>query len=150
MRETNEVRMQRANRLCSVMQKVKEKCDNGDFYGKGETIKHYLYNNRFTNTCYLTALKELGLTYRDENNIPRWKKNVPVTKRLALTIMEKTTEISNRHNNRKPKKQVITQTQQLKQRGGKRPNAGRKTKQQEIKNYLPQVGLIRKFLRWLY
>jgi hypothetical protein len=155
MRETNEQRMQRANRLFSVLQKIKEKCDNGDFYGKGKTITQYLCDNRFSNTTYLTALRGLGIIYRDDNNVQRWKNNIPVTKKLTITIMEKSTQITKAQEHRRlkkviVKKQVIPQKPQPKQRGGAKPNSVRKIKQHEIKNYLPKVGLIRRFLRWLY
>jgi len=146
MKPTRKVnRESRINLLQKVLPEVKRKCDNGDFRRKhGESVQKYLDDNGIRDTSCLTAILKLGIIYKDNFSLMRWKQNIPITRILCVKILDKAYEVKLGYvNNRALKEKGATSIL-------KKPNSKIKIIQQEIKNDLPKVGIIRRFLRWLY
>ena len=158
MRLTAEQKKQKATRLYEVLVDLKEKCDNGNFRRNNETIRAFLHNNGFTNSKYSTAMFGLNILYRDDFYITRWKENIPVTKKLATTIINKTSEMDAKYTklrklkgyyNVKPKVKAPIFDKRIVNGGNSTKLKGIDRRKKEFKD-IPKVGLIRRFLRWLY
>lgn len=160
MKLTTEQKRKKALRLYEVLLTVKEKCDNGDFIRNKESVRDFLYNQNFKNSNYLTALNRLNILYTDDFLFVRWKENIPVSEKLSLTVLNKASEIYKEYVNKRKKRTEIQQVKPKKitlpivdknkiekfSKGSKRVGAGRKPLQKNLQ----KVGLIRRFLRWIY
>jgi len=157
MKLTAEQKKQRALNLYEVLLTVKEKCDNGDFNNRKYSVRIFLNNNGFKGGIYATAINNLNITYYDEFYIQRWKENIPVSHKLVTTIFKEVFRLRDSYEKNSAKmKQVnpekitlpiVDKTKIEKfSKGGKRVGAGRKP----LNKNLQKVGLIRRFIRWVY
>ena len=150
MRLTAEQKKQKATRLHEVLVDLKNKCDNGDFRHNNENVRDFFYKNGFTNSGYLTSMNKLNILYRDDFSCNRWKENIPVSLKLAHTIMNKSSELYSKTRKKNQQMRMIenkTTTKMKKQK----PTTTKVNNTQTILSYnIPKVGLIRRFLRWLY
>jgi hypothetical protein len=157
MKLTAEQKKQRALNLYEVLLTVKEKCDNGDFNNRKNSVRIFLNNNGFKGGIYATAINNLNITYYDEFYIQRWKENIPVSHKLVSTIFKEVFRLRDAYQNNsakikqvKPVKLALPIVDKTKiekfSKGSKRVGAGRKPLQKNLQ----KVGLIRRFLRWIY
>jgi len=144
MKETTEQKKERVDRLYLVLITLKEKCDNGDFKKGVESISSFVFKKGFKATAYIRAINSLNIIYKDEFFYSRWNEKIPVTKKLALTIVNKCSETQRLHDAsyRAKKQNIITQKTHISKNS-------KNSKNSNISN-LPKVGLIRRFLRWIY
>lgn len=145
MRLTVEQKKEKTTRLYNVLLSIKEKCDNGDFRNNNENINSFFYENGFKNTAYLTAMNNLKILYKDDFMCNRWKENIPVTVRLTNTIIKKASELNS------TQRRTNSKTHQGNIHENKKTTTKKVNNTQTILSYnIPKVGLIRRFLRWLY
>jgi hypothetical protein len=145
MKETTYNRKQRTTRLMNVLVVLKEKCDSGDFAKKGENLKSFLYDNSFKSGVYSMALNRLGIVYKDGGNVWRWNDKLPVTFKLASRIIDETTEIYKAQQASRLKTTPTTPT--IKATKGKIQTV--RVAPRVIKHE-PELGLIRRFFKWIY
>jgi len=136
-----------------LLQELKDNCDNGQFIPKsGNSLTNFFVSHHIA-PYYGTVMVQLGVLYKDENKVYRWKSNIPVSKNLCVTIFN-ACGMRRGYNTSAPRLKVNPNIKQVIDK--RKNNGGKSTKTNGVdmrkKEYrdIPKVGLIRTFLRWIY
>ena len=126
-----------------VLNKVKEEITKNDYH----TI-HPLIESYKVTRYWVMFLKEKNVTYYQDGFV-KWNEKIPVSIKLIHEFRKFQTEINKANTIRRNQKQTPQEMKSIQIPPA--PNRRRRTPSVVVEQTpQPQVGLIRRFLRWLY
>jgi hypothetical protein len=147
------VRTQTVKKYFNALTVLKHQFDEGSLNSIREFEKEFRISNRTYRT--LVELNIISKNGSGHETYYSWNDKIPVTMLLAKKVLTKNNEINSYYKDRNKSKKIEASQTLVKKKGGARIGAGRpkaivsKLVKKEVTN-TKQVGLIRKFLRWIY
>ena len=146
------------NKYLKVFNEIKNRCDNEIEFSLNGVTREYRASNSL---C--TFLTKNNIIYKNEYNNYSWNEKIPVTKKLIMAYMDYTYEINKNITLRRDKQTKLPftdlqyfdnkeeKTTVIYQNKEKEFTKNNPIKQNTKQKPEPQeIGLIRRFIRWIY
>ena len=147
------IRKNTVKKYFNALQALKVQFENGTL----NSIRDFEKEFKISNRTYRTLIK-LNIIIKIESGMEfyyKWNDKIPVTMLLAQKVLSTNNEVNSIYRKGNATEKVKSKPNKQNVRGGARIGTGRpKTKSNPMQYQAPKkvsdVGLIRRFLRWIY